>query len=203
MNKSRFKCFRLFYVRNNDLVGRKDNAQRDLVRYSKKCSGARVQLYWVKCVVRNQDGLASVCRRKPILPIHELLGWLDRFDHDRFSRIMGTPEQCSEFWWEQMRANQTWFRQHPCHSSIVRNPEKWIPIKLFGDEGRVGKYKAILAVHLYNLLRSTCNNEFLKLQVFEIKSLNSAYLKTSVSNTVVSEVAVKLIVLLCRLGTED
>ena len=152
----------------------RQNAQRDLVRFAKRSSGgARIELYYVDTIVRCKSGLASTCGRKPLILLHELLWWLQTISVARFDRIMGSKEACAEFWWEVSRTNPTWFKDHPLRHEILKSPGSWIPAYLFGDDARVGKYKAILVCHAYSAVGTEGKTCYKKLPAFVRNSVNS------------------------------
>ncbi len=144
----------------------KKNACRDWIRFSKRCSGVRIRLYWVDSIAKKRCGLASECRKKPILLPHEFLGWLFRMDQARFHRILGTPQQWADYWWEVIANDPEWFREHPFYHRIRGNPYQWVPCKIFGDDGKIGKRKAMLALHFYSTVGDERRTAERKLPIF-------------------------------------
>jgi hypothetical protein len=142
------------------------HAQRDLVRYSKRCSGVRLQLWHVGTVRRRHGDSASTSVLKPVLLPHELLSWLFRYDVNKFYRIMGTPEDAFVFWWEVRRTSPTWFAEHEFRDAIKADPYNWFPLKLFGDEIRIGKLRAMLVVHMFSAVGRERKTEYAKLPCF-------------------------------------
>ena len=124
--------------------------QRDFIRYNRKCAKLPIELYEVEVCVRKRCGLASELKRKQVLLPHEFLGHLHLKHRARFHVLMGSPQDCYTYWWEIMRTKPAWFQEHCYRASIEKNPELWFPCRVFGDDARVGKYRALLAVTLYS-----------------------------------------------------
>ncbi len=152
---------------------RSRHTQRDFFRYSKKISGVRIEPYWVETIARKRSGLASERRPKPILLPHELLAWMYRWSKRRFHEVMGTAEQAFDFWWEIRRHSPTWFVEHPCYAAIMESPEKWLPAKIFGDDARLGKVRAMLAVTLFSAIGSEKRTKYKKLPSFVRNSVDA------------------------------
>ena len=143
------------------------------MRSSKRDSGVRLEVYWVDCIVRRNCGLATETKRKPVLLLHELLGWLWRKDRARFTKILGSADDAAIYWWEVRRHNPTWFREHRYHDAIMRAPRHWLPMKLFGDDARVGKFKAIFVLHAYSAITRERKTRFCKLPALVRNSIDA------------------------------
>ena len=100
--------------------------------------------------MRKNLGLGSEGRAKPVLLPHEVLGLLYKYKRSRFHKIMGTAEAAFDYWWEIIRINPVWFQEHPHRLEILAAPAKWLPAKVFGDDGRVGKTRSLMCVHFYS-----------------------------------------------------
>ena len=144
----------------------KRNLQRDLLRFSRRFMKVSLKCYWCKAIVRNQHGLASVLTWKPILLPHELLGAIYLFDGDLLDSTLGDVNAASTYWWEVIRSSPPWFKEHKRYADIKRNPKAWRPLKLFGDDARLGKTRSILVVHMFSPCASRKATSMSELPIF-------------------------------------
>ena len=108
-----------------------------------------------------------------MLLIHELPGWPYRFDLKRFHHIMGDALAASHYWWEVRRHDPTWFRDHPHRTAILADPDKWLPAKMFGDDAKVGKCRAILVAHVFSAIGKERRTAFCKLPTIVRNSIDT------------------------------
>ena len=132
----------------------KTNYERDFMRFARKDLGVNFHIYKVSTIGR--------CRRRDtrdmevsmLLP-YEVAHLLWEFNPEKFKELWD-PERVAQFWKQTIAANEEWFQQHPLRQAILEAPDKrkFLPVTVFGDDGTVGKARAM---HTLTWLPATHN----------------------------------------------
>ena len=113
---------------------------------------------------------------RPMLLPGDVASWLYNYQPARFHSIFGT-EHLREYWSHIIEAEPPWFQDHPAAGRIrATGGAQEIPVGLFGDEGGVGKHKAILVYHWRALCSQETSTRFNRLPIF-VQSCRNAVSK--------------------------
>ena len=102
-----------------------NNAARDIIREGRRSLKADWNLWSEKTHVRRPH---------------------NRWHRARFDEVMGVGH-CTDFWREVAAHNPEWFTSHPAHDDIMKEPHLHIPVRLFGDDGGLGKSRQLNVLH--------------------------------------------------------
>ena len=123
-----------------------ENASRDFIREGKKTLQCQWGLWSEKThVCRARNTCSEEVQRHVLLP-HEFMSKLYQWDRGRFDYLMGIG-RCADFWHNVAAHSPEWFRLHPAHDAIMKDPDLHIPVRLFADDGGLGKTRSLNVVH--------------------------------------------------------
>ena len=123
-----------------------ENASRNILQEGRRNLGVRWELWSEKTVVnKGRDVSTEGVDRHVLLP-HEFMSTLFHWNRARFDEIMGIGA-CADFWRHVSAHNPEWFTKHPAHDDIMKEPDLHIPVRLFADDGGLGKTRKLNVVH--------------------------------------------------------
>ena len=130
-------------------AGNASNHERDFLRFARKSLGVDFQTYDVDCIVR-KHGKGAVNMNVPILLPHEVCHWLWHFAPTGFRKLW-FPERITQFWSKVIAADEEWFRRLPLRVEIINAADrtKYLPIKIFGDDGCLRKSRVMKTITWY------------------------------------------------------
>ena len=99
------------------------------------------------CNVKTIIGADFACvegERQVLLP-HELAASMYAFSPATFEDVMGT--RFNKAFWDAFILATPTFSSHPCFLDILRCPQRFIPVKVFEDDGGIGKHRAMTVAH--------------------------------------------------------
>ena len=123
-----------------------DNAARDILREGRRSLNVDWKLWSEKTHVRRPRNICSEEVDRHVLLPHEFMSVLYRWDKARFDEVMGVGH-CTDFWHEVSAHNPEWFTSHPAHDDIMKEPHLHIPVRVFGDDGGLGKSRQLNVLH--------------------------------------------------------
>ena len=113
------------------------NMERDLRRKLRKELGIETQPYPVETSVWHNGSLV-IKHQSAILP-HVLFADLCAYNPALFNHILFCNRGHVEFWKLAEHSQEQWWLEHPLREHILREPERCIPYRIFGDEISLGK----------------------------------------------------------------
>ena len=123
-----------------------ENASRDFIREGKRSLQVNWGLWAEKTHVHRPHSTCSEEVDRHILLPHEFMSKLYDWDRGRFDELMGVGE-CADFWHNVSAHNPEWFTSHPAHDAIMKEPHLHIPVRVFADDGGLGKTRSLNVVH--------------------------------------------------------
>lgn len=148
------------------LIEHRGNLSRDLIARCRLESGVNFDPYWVTTHQRKAAGLALEEVSKALLLPRELAAWIWRHSPELFQSVFGSRGDWCVYWANKIAANPPWFTTHPCNAMDRSTPHKLCPIAIFGDDGRVGKWRAMRVVHFFGECAQSTDTLRVKLPIF-------------------------------------
>ena len=121
----------------------RQHSWRSFKRMAARSLKHRCTAYNVKTVV-GADFACVEGERQVLLP-HELAASMYAFNPAAFEHVMGT--RFNKAFWDKFIPATPTFSSHPCFQEILRCPQRFIPIKLFEDDGGIGKHRSMRVAH--------------------------------------------------------
>ena len=97
--------------------------------------------FFVDTVVAASDEFTCTTGKRAVLLSHEIASKVWSHNEDTFDEVFGT-DKVTEFWKRHLDCHPE-FRSHPAYNEVVREPQYWIPCKMFEDAGGVGKNRGM------------------------------------------------------------
>ena len=117
--------------------GHVGNAERDFHRRARRELKINIDLYEVLAPIRTADNKIVNNKFGVLLP-HEIFAELaNHHGHEFTARMKGESGLLSKYW--DCHKQETWFLEHPLRHDILREPDKHIPIRLWGDDSGINK----------------------------------------------------------------
>ena len=130
-------------------------------------------------VTASNEFICAEGKRAVLLP-HEIASKVWTHNEHAFHEVFGT-QHVTEFWNRYIECHPE-FRSHPAYNEVVREPQYFIPCKMFEDAGGVGKHRGIQVAEWSPLLscKPTLDAKFPMYALEARRSLGDATTKSMI-----------------------
>ena len=122
------------------------NISRDLERYVVREGLVNLQTYRDPTVVKDRKSGSSDTIDWPVLFAHEVVYELLEEDESAFYERFACDASSLATYWHSCRGHE-WFQEHPCRDDILREPSRWAPLRVHGDDAPMSKTSSIAVLN--------------------------------------------------------